>query len=251
MPSPFISFIIPVYREELNIGPMLHNLHEVLDRHPQWNSEVILIEDGSPDQTRQVVLDLRKEYPHIQLILHDVNQGYTRSLNEGIQKAQGKYLMYMGADEEFDCSELPSFVNPLLNGEADLVLGVRWQRNAYGLFRFFLSVIYIFLLNYLFKMRINDYNWSQVWPKELLDRVGLRSKSLFVLPELIIRAHDLQYRIKEVPSNHRGRQAGKSSVNMRIMGFALIEAFKFWSHRKSLQYVPGAPRPTLDPQLAS
>lgn len=250
MSSPFISFIIPVYREELNIGCMLHNLHEVLNRNPHWNSEVILIEDGSPDQTRKVVLDLMPKYPHIRLILHDVNQGYTRSLKDGIEKAAGKYLMYIGADEEFDCSELPAFVEPLLEGDADLILGVRWQRNAYELFRFFLSVIYIFLLNYLFKMRINDYNWSQAWPKELLNRVSVRSRSLFVLPELIIRAHDLGYRIKEVPSNHRGRQAGKSSVNMKIMGFALLEAFKFWSYRKSSKYVAGNPVPTLQPQMS-
>ncbi len=251
MSSPLISFIIPVYREELNIGPMLHNLHEILYRNPQWHWEVILIEDGSPDKTRQVVLNLMKKYPHIHLILHDINQGYTRSLKDGLGRAKGKYLMYIGADEEFDCSELPSFVNPLLEGEADLVLGVRWQRNAYELFRFFLSVIYIFLLNYLFKMRVNDYNWSQAWPKELLDRVQLRSQSLFVLPEIIIRASDLQYRIKEVPSNHRGRQTGKSSVNIRIMGFALLEAFKFWAYRKSSHYVPGASRPVSQPQLSA
>ena len=245
MSAPFISFIIPVYREEHNIGPMLHNLHEVLNRHPEWNWEVIVVEDGSPDNTRNVILELVKKFPHLQLVLHDINQGYTRSLKDGIAKARGKYLMYIGADEEFDITELPAFVNPLLEGQADLVLGVRWQRNAYELFRFFLSVIYIFFLNYLFKLRVNDYNWSQAWPKELWDRADLRSESLFVLPEIIIRAHDLKYRIKEIPSNHRGRQTGKSSLNIKIMGFALVEAFKFWLYRKSPRYVPGKPLPVL------
>ncbi len=233
-----ISFITPVYNEELNIGRMLHNLHEVLNAHPEWRWEVILIEDGSSDNTRKVILEEIKKYPAIHLILHDKNLGYTTSLKNGIATARGKFLMYIGADEEFDCSEVPLFVDPLLEGDADLILGVRWQRNAYQLFRFFLSVIYIFLLNYLFKLRINDYNWSQAWCKDLFNRADLRSKSLFVLPEIIIRAHDLGYRIKEVPSNHRGRQAGKSSLTIRIMGHALIEAFLFWGYRHSKKYLP-------------
>jgi glycosyltransferase involved in cell wall biosynthesis len=242
--EPFLSFITPIYKEEKNIATMLRNLHEVLYANPEWNWEVILIEDGSPDDTRKVLLEELKKYPSTQLILHERNLGYTASLKDGIARARGKFLMYIGADEEFDCSELPHFVNPLLNGDADVVLGVRWQRNAYKLSRLFLSVIYIFLLNYLFKLRVNDYNWSQAWCKELFDRVELRSKSLFVLPEIIIRAYDLGYRIKEVPSNHRGRLWGKSSLTMRIMGHALFEAFSFRRYRNSCRYAPAARKRT-------
>jgi len=236
---PNISFIIPVYNEELNIANVLESLHEVLDSHRHWRWEVIVIEDGSTDGTRNVIVEEVKKYPNTQLILHQQNLGYTPSLKDGIAKAKGKYLMYIGADEEFDCSELPAFVEPLLRNEADVVLGVRWQRNAYQLFRFFLSVIYIFLLNYLFKLRVNDYNWSQAWSRELLMSIQLRSKSLFILPEIIVKAHDLKYRIKEVPSNHRGRQRGKSSVNIRIMTHALVEALSFWRYRRSRNYSPG------------
>jgi dolichol-phosphate mannosyltransferase len=212
-----------------------------LAAHPEWRWELIVIEDGSSDGTRKVILEEVPKYPQTEVILHERNLGYTASLKDGIAKARGKYLMYVGADEEFDCSELPSFMKLFLDGgqeRADVVLGVRWQRNAYQLSRFFLSVIYIFVLNYLFKLRVNDYNWSQGWPRELFEKVKLRSNSLFILPEIIIRAHDLKYKIKEIPSNHRGRQAGKSSVNFRIMGFALWEAFKFWRYRSSTQYSP-------------
>ena len=240
MDSEFlVSFIVPVYNEERNIPNVLKDLHTVLGEHPEWKSEVLVIEDGSRDNTRPVILEEIKKYPEVQLILHEGNQGYTPSLKDGIRKARGKFLMYIGADEEFDCSELPSFISRLLDHRpeaADVVLGVRWQRNAYQLFRFFLSVIYIFFLNFLFKMRVNDYNWSQAWPKELLERIHLRSRSLFVLPEIIVRAHDLGYRIKEVPSNHRGRRAGKSSVNLRIMSHALWEALWFWRYRNSSHY---------------
>ncbi len=162
-------------------------------------------------------------------------------MRDGFAQARGKYLMYIGADEEFDCSEVPSFVEPLLaegQKHADLVLGVRWQRNAYKLHRFFLSVVYIFLLNGMFKLRINDYNWSQAWCRELLEKIDLESESLFMLPEMIIKANDLGYKIKEVPSNHRGRRTGRSSLNFKIMSSALVDSFKFWMQRSSPQYSP-------------
>ena len=237
--TPFISFITPVYNEEENIARMLANLFAVLNAHPEWCWEVVLIEDGSRDGTRIVLQSEVLKYPNTRLIIHEQNQGYTQSLKDGLKAAHGRYLMYVGADEEFDSSEIPDFVNIFLRDEADLVLGVRWQRNAYQLFRFFLSVIYIFTLNYLFKIRINDYNWSQAWSRKVLDRIDLTSKSLFVLPEIIVKAHDLGFRIKEIPSNHRGRQWGKSSVNIKIMGFALLEGLKFWRHRVSKDYKAG------------
>ena len=139
--DPSVSFIIPVYNEEYNIPNVLKGLYQVLEVHPEWNWEVIVIEDGSRDRTRAVILEEIRKYSGIQLILHDKNQGYTPSLKEGIARARGKFLMYIGADEEFDCSEVPSFVSPLLEGQTDVVLGVRWQRNAYKLSRFFLYVI--------------------------------------------------------------------------------------------------------------
>jgi len=234
--NPFISFITPIYNEEENIARMLANLFAVLKTHPEWNWEVILIEDGSKDKTREVLQAGVSKYSQTRLIVHEKNQGYTCSLKDGIAAARGEYLMYIGADEEFDSSEIPNFVEIFLRNEADIVLGVRWQRNAYQLFRFFLSVIYIFTLNYLFKIRINDYNWSQAWSRKVLERIDLTSKSLFVLPEIIIKAHDLGFRIKEIPSNHRGRQAGKSSVNMKIMGSALWEGLKFWRYRRTKNY---------------
>lgn len=247
--EPSISFIVPVYNEELNIATMLRNLHNVLDAHPEWCSEVIIIEDGSGDQTREVLKREVPRYPSATLLIHEQNQGYTASLKDGIRLARGQYLMYIGADEEFDSSELPTFVTPLLKGETDIVLGVRWQRNAYKLFRFFLSVIYIFTLNYLFKMRINDYNWSQAWRRDIFNQISLDSTSLFVLPEIIIKAYDLKYRIKEVPSNHRGRRAGKSSVNMSIMGHALLDALKFGLKRRTAQYHPDSTSPFLQRQV--
>ncbi len=243
-----ISFIIPVYNEQHNIQGVLRDLYAVLRKNPHWRWEVIVIEDGSKDNTRQVIFELQKQYPEIQIIIHEQNKGYNQSMRDGMKASRGKYLMYIGADEEFDCSEISTFVEPLLtegDQHADLVLGVRWQRNAYRLHRFFLSVIYIFALNFMYKMRVNDYNWSQAWCRELFEKMELESKSLFMLPEIILKAHDLGYKIKEVPSNHRGRRTGRSSLNFKIMSSALWDSFKFCFYRNSKKYNPASDHPFL------
>ena len=241
---PRISFIIPVYNEEFNIPGVFRDLFAVIRDHPEWRSEVIVVEDGSKDRTREVIDGLVKQYPEAQVLYHERNQGYNQSMRDGMARARGEYVMYIGADEEFDCSEVPAFVIPLLSegpDHADVVLGVRWQRNAYKLHRFFISVIYIFLLNYMFRLRVNDYNWSQAWSRALLDQIDIESKSLFMLPEIIVKAYDLGFKVKEVPSNHRGRRTGRSSLNMKIMGYALWDSFRFWRKRNSVRYRPGKP----------
>lgn len=233
---PQISFIIPVFNEEYNITGVFDDLNKVIRENPHWNAEMIVIEDGSSDNTREVILKLTEDYPNVQLILHDQNSGYVKSMRDGIAKARGKYLMYIGADEEFDISEVPSFVEPLLaegDEHADVVLGVRWQRNAYALHRFFMSVIYIFMLNAMYRLRVNDYNWSQAWSRKLIDSIEIESQSIFMLPEIIIKAFDLGFKVKEVPSNHRGRKWGKSSLNLKIFGHAFWESFTFWFKRNA------------------
>ncbi len=234
MTSPFISIVIPTYNEEKSIGSVLDAVYRALEKN-RWVWEVIVIEDGSKDGTRRVVEQKVKEHPYSRAIYHEVNKGYCQSLKDGLREAKGKYSIYVAGDEEFDCLELPQFMEKLESG-ADLVLGVRWQRNDYALWRLLISVIYIFLLNFLFKVRVNDYNWIQAWPTELFTRIELESKSLFILPEIIIKAHDLGYRIAEIPSNHKGRPFGQSSLNYRIMGYAILEAFRFaFSGRQTFQ----------------
>ncbi|HCM43072.1 MAG TPA: hypothetical protein DIS66_07165, partial [Candidatus Omnitrophica bacterium] len=90
---PFISFIVPVYNEELNIERMLTNLYAVLNAHPDWNWEVVIVEDGSRDQTKKVLQENIHKFPQSQLIIHEVNQGYTQSLKDGLRAARGQYLM--------------------------------------------------------------------------------------------------------------------------------------------------------------
>src|SRR4051812_31409082 len=110
METPLISFIIPVYNEQFNIQGVFRDLYAILYQNMHWRWEVIVVEDGSKDNTRQTIQELIRQYPEAHLILHEQNQGYCQSMRDGMKKARGKYLMYIGADEEFDCSEIAAFV---------------------------------------------------------------------------------------------------------------------------------------------
>ena len=82
-------------------------------------------------------------------------------------------------------------------------------------------MIYIFFLNWMYKLRINDYNWSQAWSRKILERIDLASNSLFVLPEIIVKSYDLGFRIKEIPIIFMDRQVGVSKMSHRIIWEAM------------------------------
>jgi len=86
--KPFITFITPIYNEEQNIARMLANLFAVLNQHPEWNWEVILIEDGSRDNTLAVLRNEVVKYPNTRLIIHEKNMGYNASLRDGLRASR-------------------------------------------------------------------------------------------------------------------------------------------------------------------
>ena len=231
---PFISFLLPTYNEEKNLTAAVDQLLAVLYGQFNWTWELIIIEDASMDNTKQVVASEVRRDPRIRAIYHEKNQGLVGAIKTGQNSARGLYSMYLMADQEFDAHEIPLFVQKVLEG-GDVIVGVRWQRDAYSLSRLLLSVVYIFWLNFIFRTRCNDFNWVRIWPTDFHRKVPIESKTLFFLAETILKAGDLGYKIVEIPSNHRGRPWGKSSSsNFLIMLKALIESIGYWFQRKAV-----------------
>ena len=229
--KPFISFLLPCYNEEKNLSVVMDQLLEVLQKL-EWDWELIIVEDASTDGTKRLVEEQSLRDSRIRAIYHEKNAGLVGAIKTGQNNARGLYAMYLMADQEFDSREIPFFIQKVLDG-ADVVVGVRWQRDAYSLSRLLLSVVYIFILNFLYRFRCNDYNWIRIWPTQFHQKAPIESKSLFFLAESILKASDLGYKIVEIPSNHRGRPWGKStSSNFFVMLHALVEAVEYMLKRK-------------------
>ncbi|MBI4431694.1 MAG: glycosyltransferase family 2 protein [Candidatus Omnitrophica bacterium] len=231
--QPYISFILPCYNEEKNLRVVMDQLLGVLQELP-WDWELIIVEDASTDGTQEVVRQQAARDLRIRAIYHQQNAGLVGAIKTGQENARGQYAMYLMADQEFDSREIPLYISKIEKG-ADLVVGIRWQRDAYSLSRLLLSVVYIFILNFLYRFRCNDYNWIRIWPTDFHRQAPIESKSLFFLAETILKASDLGYKIVEIPSNHRGRPWGKStSSNFFVMLHALMEAIIYRFKRKSV-----------------
>ena len=108
-----ISLIIPAYNEEKTIG-------EIIDRAKKFVDEIIVVDDGSVDNTRKIALKHKAI-----VISHGKNKGYIEALRTGFRYANGNIFVTIDADGEHDPNDIPKLVKPILEDKADLVLGVR------------------------------------------------------------------------------------------------------------------------------
>ncbi|MEE8359706.1 MAG: glycosyltransferase family 2 protein [Candidatus Omnitrophota bacterium] len=149
-----ISFVIPAYNEAENIAGFLKELKDTLSAIAQ-PYEIIVIDDGSADDTQQKARDL-----NVEVITHKENLGYGRSLKDGIRAAKGEYIFFIDADGTYDVSRIPYMLNMVRN--TDLVVGKRVfsKKSTHSLKnlarRFFANQV-----AYYAKRRIEDLNSGQ------------------------------------------------------------------------------------------
>jgi len=121
-----LSVVIPVYNERHTLMDLLGRVRAVPVR-----KEIILVDDGSKDGTRDLLKDLEQnppndEYNTIRIFFHDVNQGKGRALRTGFAQATGDWAVVQDADLEYDPAEIPRLLQPIIEGKADVVYGSRF-----------------------------------------------------------------------------------------------------------------------------
>jgi glycosyltransferase involved in cell wall biosynthesis len=122
--SPALSIVIPAYNESARIG---HALDEVLAcvAARQWKAEVLVVNDGSSDQTAEIVRSFARQHPELRLIENDGNRGKGYSVRHGMLEARGEIVMFTDADLSAPIIEAESLMAAIQNG-ADVAIGSRW-----------------------------------------------------------------------------------------------------------------------------
>lgn len=214
-----ISFFMPAYNEEGNIERVVYKAFLELKRITA-DHEVIIVDDGSTDRTRDIVHRLQKKYKSLKLISHEKNKGYGVSLRTGINSGSKKYTFYTDADSQFDISQLSKAVSLL--DKTDIVIGFRHKRQD-PFHRLLLSKFYRILIGVLFNLWVKDVNCSfKLFPTEIFKKIKLRSKTVFIDAEMLIRVKRKGYKIKEIKIPHFKRTKGASKFEVGRKGIFMI-----------------------------
>ena len=125
---PTLSIVIPAYNEERTIHLILDKVREAA-LPPDWNREVVIVNDCSKDNTAGAIQNYLVQYPEFPLryIAHEVNKGKGAALHTGIQFATGAYTIIQDADLEYDPEEYTILLQPVIKGFADVVYGSRFM----------------------------------------------------------------------------------------------------------------------------
>lgn len=219
------SLVIPAYNEAEVIEQAIREATEALEALvPEY--EIIVVDDGSSDETAAIIQSLADVDPRLHLIRHETNQGYGAALRNGFQAAVGEWIAFTDADCQFDLSELDRLI--LLANHYDAVCGYRIDRQDSKL-RCFYSMVYNWIVRLMLGIRVRDVDCAlKVFRRQVLRRVDLQSDGFLVNSDLLTQVRDLGGSIVEVGVTHRPRAAGQSTVSVRHIPIVLVSLLRFW-----------------------
>ena len=226
-----ISVFFPAYNEAENITEVVRKALAVLEEIAD-NYEVLVINDGSLDNTVEVVTNLIKENKSVKLITHRQNQGYGGAIKTGLYSSRYDLIAFNDGDGQFDFSQIRGFL-PKLSG-ADLVIGYRKKRSD-PFFRLINAKLYSIFLFALFGLRVRDVDCAfKLIKKEVVDALpNLESNGALISAELLIRARKKGFRIAQVPVNHFPRTFGSpTGANLKVIVKMFGEVLKLYRDLK-------------------
>lgn len=226
---PELSIFFPFWNEEKNIETVIKKAIPLAEKSAdKW--EIIMIDDGSSDNTLSIAKKLSAKNKNLKLISHFPNRGYGSALKEGFNNSKFKYIVFNDGDGQFDFSEVEKFIE--LIKEADIVIGYRKKRNDVNIFKrlLLMNLLKIWDLT-LFHFYFRDIDCGfKMFTREALDKIGpLRSEGAMITSEILAKAKKKKLKIKEVGVNHYPRIHGaQSGANFPVILRAVLESLQLW-----------------------
>ena len=197
-----ISVIIPTYNEQGSLVELVESLKDVLKSQKDW--EVIFVDDGSTDDSIQLLTEIAHKEPNFKLIQFHRNYGKSAALAEGFKLAEGEYVITMDADLQDDPHEIPTLISKLEEGY-DLVIGWKKDRKDPWTKRF-PSKIANFVTGLITGVKVHDMNCGlKIYRRAVVKSIDIYGGRHRYIPAL---AGQKQFRIAEIPVKHHERQYG-------------------------------------------
>jgi glycosyltransferase involved in cell wall biosynthesis len=208
-PPHRVSCVLPAHNEAESLPDTVAGWAAALTRLAAEH-EIIVVDDGSTDDTPRVLDALRRRHERLRVVAHDRNQGYGAAVLHGFDVAAFPLLLFSDADGQYDPRDLGALLQHV--DHADLVAGYR-RRRADPALRRILSSGYNAIARRILGVELRDLNCAfKLIHRDALRRLGLRSRDFAINAELATRARRAGLRIVEVPVRHRPRRAGRSTV---------------------------------------
>jgi glycosyltransferase involved in cell wall biosynthesis len=202
-PVPCLSVVVPCYNERPTINQLLKR---VLDS--PWTDEVIVVDDGSTDGTRDLLATVSDE--RVKVVLQPENQGKGAALRRGFEVATAEFVVVQDADLEYDPSDYPALLEPLVDGRADVVFGSRFMGGRPHRVLYFWHSMGNRLLtlasNMATNLNLTDMETCyKAFRREVVQGLDLREDRFGIEPEITAKVASGGFRIYEVGISYSGR----------------------------------------------
>lgn len=225
-----LSVFFPAYNEEAQIEDTVKKAEKILEGiSDKW--EIIIINDGSKDNTLEVAKKLSDGDKRIRLINHKKNRGYGAALKSGFYSARYPWVVFTDSDGQFDFSEVVNFIEKQRETDADLVVGY-YKKRQVSKFKIFTSKVWELVVFVLFGLKVKDIDCGfKLISKKVIDSISkLESeRGAFISSELLIKSKKKGFKIVEIPITHHPRKAGiGTGRNLNVIIESFVDLFKLW-----------------------
>jgi len=224
-----ISVFFPAFNEEANIANTVIKAKNVLEKvAKKW--EIIVVNDGSKDNTLKIAKELTKEDKRIRFINHKENKGYGEALKSGFYGAKYKWIVMTDGDGQFDFNELTKLYKK--TDKAEVVVGFRLDRKDPAIRKLF-GWGWTFLANLLLGIRVRDVDCAfKLVKKDVINKIPkLQStRGGMISPELLARARKAGFTIDQVGVHHFPRTEGhQTGADINVIVKSFVDLIKLWS----------------------
>lgn len=215
-----VSVLVPAKDESENLPEFIRLCAEALGT-AGFTYEVVVVDDGSRDDSPAVLERLARQYPFLRVVTHRRQRGIADALRSAGDAARGDVFVFYPADLQYLPADIPALVRPILAGEADVVTGTKQGRYE----KAFVSRVYNGLCRWLFGIPVTDLNSVKAYRREVMDGVPLRPDWHRFM--VVIAAAD-GFRLASHPVPLYPRQAGQSKFTWRRIPVGVLDLLSVW-----------------------
>lgn len=203
-----LTIFFPCYNDAGTIGSLVVAADAVAQEFTD-DYEILVIDDGSTDGSRELLLELGRKYARLRPVFHQRNRGYGGALQSGFRKATKEVVFYTDGDGQYDVFELRRLL-PVMQEGVDVVNGYKIARND-PLHRIIIGNLYLWLMRSLFNFHVRDVDCDfRLIRREVFDTIELHHTTGVICLELVKKLELAGYRFADFPVHHYHRAYGQS-----------------------------------------